>query len=140
MIAVITRTNSNDKQTLGRLYMYDLMDKEIFTCCTLELSNNGNRQGDSRIPEGSYNVVQRISPSLGLTFHIQDVPDREFILIHSGNYYSQIKGCVLVGDSFVDINHDGQLDVTNSRATLNTLLELADEFQLTITDIEFLNA
>ena len=47
------------------------------------------------------------------------------ILIHSGNYFTDILGCILVGESFKEINHDGYLDVVNSKVTLSKLVTIA---------------
>jgi hypothetical protein len=61
------------------------------------------------------------------------VLDRDYILIHHGNFYYNTRGCLLPGDGVVDINNDGNLDVVNSRATMDKMNEiLPDEFQLII--------
>ena len=62
-----------------------------------------------------------------------DVPNRSYILIHSGNYNKHTLGCILVGATLSDINGDGYRDTTNSKETLNKLNEiLPDYFKLTI--------
>lgn len=133
MKATITRDPSSDKQTLGEMIITDDSGKEIFSCKTLELPWKDNQQNVSCIPTGTYSVKRRHSERFKEHFHILDVPNRTWILIHAGNYYTQIKGCVLVGDRFSDINKDGYLDVVNSRNTMKKLLDLLpDEFQLTI--------
>ena len=44
-------------------------------------------------------------------------------------------GCILVGSEFRDINHDGKLDVINSKRTLRKMLQiLPEEFDLHIID------
>lgn len=104
-----------------------------FRCLTLELPDLDNQQNISCIPAGRYRCKKIVSPSLGPCIDILDVLDRTYIRIHAGNYTSQILGCVLVGDSLKDINRDGVLDVTNSGATLKTLmLLLPDSFELVI--------
>ena len=45
-------------------------------------------------------------------------PGRSGVCIHKGNYFTQILGCIIVGDSHTDINKDGYKDVTNSGKTL----------------------
>jgi hypothetical protein len=56
------------------------------------------------------------------------------ILIHSGNFYTDILGCILVGDSYGDINHDGIKDVLNSKKTLAEIAKiLPQSFSLEIT-------
>ena len=101
---------------------------------TLELPYLDNKQSVSCIPAGYYVAKYRKSPSNGDVIELKNVPGRSYIQIHSGNYTSQIEGCILVGDSIVDINKDGILDVANSRETLSRLLEWAgySEFILII--------
>ena len=43
------------------------------------------------------------------------------LLIHFGNFYTNSKGCVLVGESFSKINNDNQIDITNSKKSLDKL-------------------
>lgn len=132
MQAVIHRRHFEQKQTLGELRL-EKNGKTIFECKTLELPWLNNQVRKSCIPAGKYQVVTRFSPKFRNHFHILDVPGRTWILIHAGNYYTDILGCVLVGERHLDINGDGFRDVTNSKNTLNKLLQLAPEgFELLI--------
>ncbi len=125
----IVRIEEDDYQTLGEFYF----DESDFTGKTLELPDKNNERRVSRIPEGEYIVKKRNSPKYGSHFHIQDVENRDFILIHHGNYKTDILGCILVGRSHIDINRDGNLDVTSSKATMKKLNEvLPDQFNLVI--------
>lgn len=133
MKARIIRLTKTLKQTLGVFTLYDSNGNEIFRCRTLELPWNNNEKQKSCIPIGEYNVTPRTSPKFAKHYHIQDVPNRDYILIHTGNYHTQILGCILVGDELKDLNSDGEKDVTASRVTLNKILSLAPEgFKLTI--------
>lgn len=118
---VIRRWYHNDC-TLGRLTFGD------FQCFTLELPWRDNQSGDyteaSCIVPGSYDAFRRISPSNGPCLELKDVPGRTHIQIHKGNFTSDIRGCILVGDSIRFINADTIPDVGNSVATLNKLLAL----------------
>lgn len=58
---------------------------------------------------------------------LQDVPGRTFIQIHSANYIKQLLGCIAVGDSVRFLDSDGIPDVTNSKATLRKLLDVAGQ-------------
>lgn len=133
---VLVRLQQSKKQTLGKLIVFNGL-KQVFNCKTLELPDLQNQRNTSRIPEGEYEVKLRISEKYGSHFHLQDVPNRSFILIHAGNYHTQTAGCILVGRKYHDINRDGLLDVTTSR---NTMIELMDimphEFSLRIIDVE----
>lgn len=129
---IIQRSPSNDRQTLGTMTIVDA-DQKVFSCKTLELPWLNNATQKSCIPKGAYKVKKRTSPKYGLHFHIQNVPGRSWILIHSGNTHKDILGCILVGDAHRDINGDGYPDVVNSRKTLNHLLSIMpDEFELGI--------
>lgn len=127
-----TQTNCT-KQILGIMFILDEKEKIAFKCFTLELPDNGNKQKISNIPAGKYKVVKRNSPKYGDHFHITNVKNRSFVLIHQGNYYTQIEGCVLVGVDMVDVNGDGVLDVTQSVATMKKLNSIMPrEFELEI--------
>jgi hypothetical protein len=66
-------------------------------CDTLELPWKDNFRRISCIPEGDYKVELYNSPTFGLCYKILDVPNRNYILFHTGNTVADIKGCVLVG-------------------------------------------
>jgi hypothetical protein len=125
----IVRTKHQDKQTLGELHY---KGGKLYT---LELAWNDNKKRVSCIPKGVYKVVPRSSPKYKNHFHVTNVPNRDFILIHQGNYHTQILGCILVGLAHADINKDGYADVTNSVRALQRLLEAyPNGFELEIVD------
>lgn len=140
MKAIISRTYK-PSQTEGVFQLKDNEGKVLFACYSLELPYLNNQRKISCIPEGVYQVKKITSPSQGLCFSIQNVPQRDHILIHKGNYAGSdnpntgkpdILGCVLLGTSLADITKDGVAEVINSKATMNKLLALTDEFELTI--------
>lgn len=137
MIAVINRLKDNDsKQTLGHFILYDGI-KKVFECKSLELPDRDNQRSVSRIKAKIYKVELRWSKKYGWHFHVKDVEGRSWILIHFGNYYTDIRGCILLGNSFVDINSDGHLDVTSSKNTIRKLLKIAPKkFNLLINDLD----
>lgn len=133
MKAILTRLYGDDRQMLGVLHLYDGLDR-LYECKTLELPWKDNQRNISCIPEGKYEVIVRDVPHRGKHFHILNVPGRSLILIHVGNYYSDIHGCILPGTVHLDINRDGNLDVASSRTALSALLSQAPNgFTLTIT-------
>jgi Family of unknown function (DUF5675) len=118
------------KQTIGEFHV-----DGIEFCKTLELKWLDNKRSKSCIPEGTYRVVKRLGHAKRKYnhFHVLGVPDRSYILIHTGNYSRQILGCILVGDKHIDLDKDGLVDVANSTVTLKKLYDLMpDEFELTI--------
>ena len=64
---------------------------------TLERPWAGNRVGVSCIPAAVYSAVYRQRPSKQYDYWLRDVPGRSYILIHSGNFASQVQGCILLG-------------------------------------------
>ena len=112
----ITRAYFDDC-TIGRLEI------DGFKCFTLELPDLDNQVNISCIPEGIYKGTYIKSVSLGECIDIMNVEGRTYIRIHAGNYTSQIKGCVLVGDGIRHLNGDNIPDITNSKYTLSILLD-----------------
>jgi hypothetical protein len=127
MHIVIQRFEKGEKQTLGKMFVNGVMYR------TLELGWHGNEQKVSCIPNGTYEVIKRNSPKYGDHFHVLNVPNRDYILIHHGNYHTDILGCILVGIGHADINGDGLRDVINSKVAMAQLNRaLPDKFKLTI--------
>lgn len=133
---LIERIDDDGVQTLGRMFVLDEDNHVKYNCNTLELTWKNNNTRVSCIPEGEYTIQKRWSPKFKYHFHITEVEGRSFILIHSGNYHSQILGCVLVGSDLEDINGDGRLDVVNSKDTLADLLGIMPQsFKLKIVSV-----
>ena len=133
----LNRCQTDDKQTLGELYLLCHNEAVLNKWMTLELPDMNNTRYISRIPAGIYNAVIHNSPRFGKTLWIQDVPNRSEILIHQGNYHTQIKGCILIGQNHIDINNDGLKDVTSSRKSMAKLmseLQGLESIEITIKD------
>ena len=124
---------SSEFQTLGIFTLYDDHGFPFYEVRTLELPWKDNQRRISCIPEGEYEVIKRFSDKYGDHFHILNVPDRDYILIHNANFVRQLKGCVAVGFSHSDIDGDGLRDVTSSKKTIRALNKMLPErFNLTI--------
>lgn len=123
---ILNRFKEDEHQTLGNITIYD-NTTALFSCKSLELPWRDNQKYISRIPSNHYPVVKHTSPKFGRSLWIQDVPDRSEILIHVGNFYEDILGCILVGEEFYDIDNNGLLDVTNSRKTVDKILNIVTE-------------
>ena len=138
MKAVLIRMKqlSNHLQTCGRFLLMNADGDVVFQAASLELPWVGNRRGVSCIPTGAYLVSKKTSTKFGAnTFSISEVTGRSNILIHAGNYTRDIEGCILLGERFSDLDNDDITDVVNSRATIDRLRKLADNFELTIIQI-----
>jgi len=136
MIVQLHRRISTPKQTLGDMYVFD-ENKMIFHCKTLELPWLENKSRVSCIPKGNYECKYTVSPRFKRKLYlITNVPNRSGVRIHPGNYYTQIQGCILVGDVHKDINKDQQLDVVHSGNTHTKLVTILEEenFELQIYD------
>ena len=131
--AILNRYSEGLKQTLGKLDVYDA-NQFLFSCYTLELPDKDNASNISCIPKGEYVVKPYHSAKYPNVYQIMNVENRDYILIHQGNYHTDIRGCIIVGDDTKDINGDGLLDVVNSKKTLEKLKDVLnyDEFKLLI--------
>jgi len=98
-IVNLCRVARSDQGTRGLLFSND------FFCHTLELPWRNNKPNISSIPSGKYDVRIRISPRYGKIYHVKKVPNRTYVLLHSGNvagdiskgYKSNVAGCILLG-------------------------------------------
>ncbi len=117
----LTRLSDNGIQTTGILNLKTASGRKVLEFDTLELSWKNNERQVSCIPVGSYVVREKFSFSFGYCFELLSVPGRSAILIHSGNFNSHTKGCILIGNGFRDINNDFQVDVLNSRNAMKLL-------------------
>lgn len=123
---IITRFNDNGKQTQGRASLFD-GDKKILDFVTLEPEWRNNEISKSCIPVGVYPVKPRYTPKYGNHFIIENTAPRSYVLFHAGNYRRHSTGCILVGNAFVDLNKDGEMDISASKLTMEKLLNLAPE-------------
>lgn len=120
----LKRIYSNPDETIGHLFVYNSNSACITILATLELAWRNNQRNISCIPVGRYQVQKRWSIKYGNHLEVLEVTGRSAILIHSGNYFTQTQGCILVGFYHNDINSDNALDVVQSRNALNVLLSL----------------
>lgn len=98
----------------------------LFTCNTIELPNKGNQQNISCIPTGTYSVIPYSSEKFPNVYQVQNVPNRDKILIHIANTVGDLLGCIGVGL----YEKDGL--ISTSRITLGKLKKIAPKFTLVI--------
>ena len=93
---LLIRDTFSDKSTIGELFI----NGERF-CDTLENPWINNKKNVSCIPEGEYPVRLRLPRESGtrdyLHLLVQEVPNRDWILFHRGNFPKDTSGCILVG-------------------------------------------
>ena len=119
----LTRIETGDQGTLGVLSV-----PGANPLYTLELPWRDNRQNVSCIPAGEYTARVTQSPRFGRVYHIQNVPGRSGVLIHSGNlagdvglgYLTHSHGCPLIGSYLGRLG--SQLAVLASRMALTEFM------------------
>ena len=131
LLLVLVRNDDDGIQTLGDLYLYDGASI-LFKCKTLELPWKDNSHNISCIPEGIYGLKQYSSQKHPKNYEVAGVPDRDYVLIHKGNYNTDIQGCILVGDSYGDLNNDGEQDILNSGNTHDKFLKATNYKEIPI--------
>lgn len=103
---------SSQKDSTNGLLFNDSDGKMNFLCYTLEdEAREVKVKGETRVPAGTYKVELRTEGGFNDKYtkkygdfhkgmlHVTNVPNFEFILIHTGNDDSHTAGCLLVGDS-----------------------------------------
>lgn len=93
---ILQRAYKGQTKTLGMLKIVGMDHKPIYT---LELPWQGNKKNVSCIPIGHYTVIPRKSRKYKEHYHVIDVHNRGYILMHSGNLPRHTKGCILSGMS-----------------------------------------
>ena len=136
---LLLRKESDDHGTFGEI----LIPGMSFACFTIELPWRENKRGSSCIPKGSYDVEMRLSPRYGQVYWVKEVPDRNWILIHPGNFAGDVskgfrsnsKGCILPGAGRGKILD--QKVVLASRTTVHNLVKCLEykPFKLHITGV-----
>jgi len=111
---ILQRNIDTGKETLGELAFNG------FACKTLERPWLDNKRDVSCIPTGEYicEFIHTLKFPFGV-YHVTNVPNRDGILIHKGNYFYDVIGCILLGTDYTDLNKDGQRDIINSTITVN---------------------
>ncbi len=107
----VLRFSSQEDSTSGLLFKESDLGVE-FLCYTLEDERRALKvKGETRVPAGTYEIKLRKEGGFNARYtkkyggfhrgmlHICDVPNFEYILIHTGNTDEHTAGCLLVGDS-----------------------------------------
>ena len=107
----VLRFSSQTDSTSGLLF--EVTDiKRHFLCYTLEDERRALKvRGETRVPAGTYKIELRKEGGCHNRYtkkypgvhrgmlHITDVPNFEYILIHTGNTDEHTAGCLIVGDA-----------------------------------------
>lgn len=124
----LVRVSEFNGATMGALCFNDKPEM-----LTLEEVWRNNERKVSCIPEGRYLIKRIRSARFGITFRVEDVPERTDILFHSGNTAADTEGCILVGQRFGSLA--GQQAILNSSKAFQNFLTIMNglnEASLTI--------
>jgi hypothetical protein len=138
--ATIQRKPSTEEGTFG-----DYTSYTGFKCVTLERPSDGDHPC---IPAGQYICdIHKSSQNYNMVngakdyrlYELLDVPDRTEIFIHSGNWFFQILGCILMGREIAQIETPYKVMMTGVTASRDTLSRMMadmgwEPFVLTILD------
>jgi len=108
------------------------INKGVF-CVTLEPRDELNAPFKSSIPAQQYMCERKLSPKFGETFCIRNVPGRDNVLFHAGNFVGDTEGCILLGEYFGKLR--GNRAINNSGRTFGAfmaVMEGIERFHLTI--------
>ena len=152
----VLRYSSGADSTLGLLFINDANGREFLSYTLEDEFREEKVSAETRIPEGTYDIKlrteggfhNRYSAKFGTPWHrgmlhVQDVPEFEYILIHTGNTDEHTMGCLLVADSSTqNITKDGFVGASVSayKRIYPSLAEwLVDGNKLSITYIDYDN-
>ena len=103
-------------------------------CATLEHAYM-NEDGSyvPKVPEGNYLCVRGSHRLLGMTedfttYEILNVPEHNNILFHSGNWNNDSEGCVLLGQSILDLQSPWRL--VNSKIAFEKFMIIQNGTQI----------
>ena len=122
---VLKRSSDLKDRTLGTLSAFK--DGRYYgDLKTLEPPWKENGRNVSCIPKGIYRLKKKTSKSKGFCFEVLDVPERNGILIHRGNFPKDTQGCILPGFLLKDIDGDGKREVANSKNAMEWLESISE--------------
>lgn len=126
---VIIRAWADKRVTLGMLTVKGEEHDPIFTL------ENPLRETDvdSRIPNGIYICVPYDGATHKKVYLVKNVPGRTAILLHTGNFESETKGCILLGDELGMFS--GEPAVMDSKKAFERFRSLVGEEKFTLTII-----
>ena len=118
---IIKRAWADDRATLGMLTINDVQHDPFFTL------ENPMRETpvDSRIRAGLYKCQPYSGTKFKDVYILNNVPGRETILIHWGNFEADTLGCIIIGNGACMLG--GKPAVADSRAAFDRFRAIIGE-------------
>jgi len=116
---IVNRDSGDYNQTNGVCYIKAEDGTNIFKSESIERGWRDNESNVSCIPAGQYDLALEWSERFGqVLWEVYGVPGRSECKFHAANYARQLNGCIALGKDRMDIDGDGNCDVTSSRDTM----------------------
>lgn len=129
-IVTIIRHKIGRKQCTGVFMVQDEHGQVLYYENSLERGWLNNQRNISCVPQGVYPLVLEWSNRFKTElWELKNVPNRSECKIHSANFWDDLNGCISPGLDLRDINGDGLLDTTSSRAALKKFHEVMIGFK-----------
>jgi hypothetical protein len=122
-LITVERFKFGKDHTLGRVFL----NGKLFCYSVEDEVRKGVKvKGETAIPNGIYPLTTRYSPKFSPKFGhdmiwVKNVPNFEYILIHTGNTDDDTEGCLVIGDRIGVVS--GQEGVLNSKPTYKRFYE-----------------
>ena len=124
---ILKRGKDDGKEVIGTL------SDGSFLCNTLERPWLNNQPNISCVPKGTYQCIWSHMINMNEDhYQIMNVPGRTSIFIHEGNFCADSHGCILLGNTYADINKDSEPDVLSSRVTLSSFETMLNKQPFTL--------
>ena len=124
---IVTRFKVTDNYSLGNCYIKNEDGSTKPVGVTIERGWRDNKSNISCIPTGTYDLKLEYSSRFKKDlWEIYGVPNRSECKFHAANYWRQLNGCIALGVKHIDIDRDGDLDVTSSVNTMKLFHSLMD--------------
>jgi len=125
---IVNRFKITNDYSLGHCYIKYPEGRTVYVGCSLERGWRNNENSVSCVPPGTYELKLDYSPRFKTKlWELYGVPNRSECKFHAANYWRQLNGCIALGNKHIDIDGDGDLDVTSSKLTMRKFHELMQD-------------
>lgn len=122
---IIDRFKVTHNYSLGVCYIKHEDGSVDYVGKTLERGWRDNKSSVSCVPAGVYSLKLEHSPRFKeRLWELYGIPNRSECKFHAANYWRQLNGCIALGNKHVDIDGDGDVDVTSSRTVMKKFHEI----------------